>query len=292
LSKIEWTDVTWNPVVGCSKVSAGCKNCYAVNTAYRLEGNPKTEDVYSGLTQRAGSGRNWTGEVKLIEKRLKLPMSWRTPRKVFVNSMSDLFHESLTDEQIWRVFAVMSVSTRHTFQVLTKRPERMHAMLQCPPPFLQAHPFDLLFGGTQWHCNWPLPNVWLGVSVENQETANTRVPLLLDTPAQVRFVSCEPLLDKLTLCDLHYQSVVAINGLSGESGWPIPHSQNHSGLDWVIVGGESGKDSRRIDPMWVRLLREECLLYGVPFFFKQWGGLNKRAAGNELDGKTWEQMPC
>ena len=219
-TKIEWTEATWNPTVGCSVVSPGCTNCYAMRLAGdRLAHLP----IYKGLTEPSKAGPVWTGEVRINEKALDLPLRWRRPRMVFVNSMSDLFHEGLADAAIDRVFAIMAEASRHTFQVLTKRPERMreHARRRARP----------------------LPNVWLGVSVEDQARAEERIPILCETPTAIRFLSCEPLLAPLDL-DL-------------------------DDIDWVIVGGESGPGARPMHLDWARAIRDQCRAAGVAFFLKQ-----------------------
>jgi len=250
-SAIEWTDATWNPVRGCTRVSEGCTRCYAEAVAARFSGPGLP---YEGLARSTPGGPRWTGEVRLIEKHLEDPLRWKEPRRIFVNSMSDLFHEKLTDQTIDRIFAVMARCPQHTFQILTKRPERMRAYLSLERQLAIADawtaqvvgrspgPTDLRFTVDKW----PLPNVWLGVSVENQAAANERVPLLLETPAAVRFLSCEPLLGPVNL---------------GET----------LSLDWVICGGESGPRARPMHPDWARGLRNQCVDAGVPFFFKQWG---------------------
>lgn len=217
---ISWTDATWNPIRGCSKVSAGCAHCYAEKTAHRFSGEGQP---YEGLVE----GGNWNGRVVLVENHLEDPLRWAKPRRVFVNSMSDLFHDSVLDEWIDRIFDVMARATRHQFQVLTKRPARMRDYLKDQDEIL--------------------PNVLLGVSAEDQSTADERIPILLETPAAVRFVSCEPLLSAVSL------------------------SEVIGGLDWVIVGGESGPGARPIHPDWVRGMRDECVEAEVPFHFKQWG---------------------
>lgn len=283
-SAIEWTDATWNPVTGCSKVSPGCAHCYAETLALtRLRGR----DGYPGLPW---TPENAAANVVLRPERLDQPLRWRRPRRIFVNSLSDLFHEQVPDAFIDRVFAVMAMcdgirsnGRRHTFQVLTKRPERMRAYLTDPetpwrihssvvklnvgyyPPIREpnAQGYRGLDTG-QWEI--PLPNVWLGVSVENQRWADERIPHLLATPAAVRFLSCEPLLGPLDLAGVRH-------------------------LGWVIVGGESGPGHRPVDPAWVRSIRDQCGAAGVPFLFKQWGGRTPKSGGREIDGRTWDEYP-
>ncbi len=229
-SKIQWTDRVWNPVTGCTKVSQGCKNCYAERQAlsHQQHPNPKVAHAY----------RNGFG-VTLHLERLAMPLRWRKPCRVFVNSMSDLFHDDIPDGFICRVFAAMANSPLHTFQVLTKRPERM-----------------------QRFCNRVVPthNVWLGVSAEDQQTADQRIPLLLQTPAAMRFVSCEPLLGPV---DLN-----SIGALIDKQRFKLTLGEY---LDWVIAGGESGPGARPAHPDWFRSLRDQCADSHVPFFFKQWG---------------------
>lgn len=232
-SDIEWTETTWNPVTGCTKVSSGCKFCYAERFSERFRGVPN-HPFEQGF------------DLKLHPERLDQPFRWRRPRLVFVNSMSDLFHELIPTHFILQVFEVMRACSEHTFQVLTKRP-------------IQALRF---FSET----NTVAPeNVWVGVSVESQRYSE-RVNSLRQIPARVRFLSCEPLLGRLRL--------------------------NLTEIDWVIVGGESGPRSRPVDPSWVRDIRQQCQSRGVPFFFKQWGGRNKKRAGRVLDGRTWDEMPA
>ena len=257
---IEWTGATWNVVIGCDKVSSGCDHCYAIRTATRMTSNPnpKVSEPYVG-TVKAGE---WTGRVNLIEDRLTLPLRWRKPRRVFVNAQSDLFHKSVTDEFIARVFAVMALAPQHTFQVLTKRPARMRSLLGgwgihnlVMDRF--ANDDDLYVrralaaGGGQ---AWPLPNVWIGVSVEDQKSADLRIPILLDTPAAVRWLSCEPLLGPVDI---------------SRDDWLFSGKGNC--VDWVVVGGESGPGARPMHPDWARSLRDQCAAADVPFLFKQWG---------------------
>lgn len=296
---IEWTDSTWNPVRGCSRVSQGCVNCYAEKVAARFSGPGQP---YAGLINKHGT---WNGEIRFVDKALTQPLRWRRPRRIFVNSMSDLFHENVTYDQIDRIFAVMALSPQHTFQILTKRPERMLAWA--------THGDDGRWGYVDgrarqiWRAHsgkefpagkmlpfQPLPNVWLGVSVENQETADERIPLLLQIPAAVRFLSCEPLLghldltspDWLTACECgHIKMAHTGEDERGAchcpTAWenrnalkPTAHCQCGSyrqKLHWVIVGGESGHGSRPMHPEWVRSIRNQCRTAGVAFFFKQWG---------------------
>ena len=230
-SKIEWTESTWNPVSGCSKISSGCANCYAERMAKRLKA--------------MGQKRYRNGfEVTLHPEALDEPYSWKKGRVVFVNSMSDLFHEDIGLDFIQQVFSVMNANKRHTFQILTKRSERLREVA----PLLE----------------WP-GNVWMGVTVENNSYVR-RADDLRTVDAAVKFLSLEPLLGPLPDLDLRE-------------------------IDWAIVGGESGPGARPIEAEWVRAIREQCLSQDVPFFFKQWGGVNKKKNGRILDGKTWDGMP-
>lgn len=230
-SSIEWTEATWNPVTGCSKISPGCKNCYAERMAIRLQamGQPNYTNGF-GLT--------------LQPQALSIPLSWKKPRTVFVNSMSDLFHKSVPLEFIQRAFEVMRSSPQHQFQVLTKRSGRLKSMAS--------------------KIDWP-PNVWMGVSVES-DSFLSRIDDLRTVPSAVRFLSLEPLLG------------------------PLP-SLNLELIDWVIVGGESGPRSRPMESTWVEEIRDQCLNSETPFFFKQWGGKNKKKTGRVLQNRTWDQMP-
>jgi protein gp37 len=230
-SSIEWTEGTWNPVTGCSKISPGCKHCYAERMATRLHG--------------MGQPRYRNGfEVTLQPDLVRLPLRWKQPRAIFVNSMSDLFHEEIPEGFIADVFQTMRDAHWHTFQILTKRAERLKDLAA--------------------RLSWPM-NVWMGVSIESPRYS-ARIDHLRAVPAAVRFLSVEPLLAR------------------------IP-SLNLPGVDWVIVGGESGPGARPMEAAWVRELRDRCVLDGVPFFFKQWGGTRKKRNGRLLDGRTWDEMP-
>lgn len=233
---IEWTDATWNPIAGCTIVSKGCTHCYAMHMAARLEA--MRQPKYAGLTKVVNGNTVWTGKIAVAgEPGFRQPLRWKKPRRIFVNSMSDLFHDDVDAETINRIMAIMVLTPQHTYQVLTKRPATMRAYLT---------------GWYQKHGFAPLPNVWLGVSVEDQATANERIPLLLNTPAAVRWISAEPLLGP-----------VLLPGLDGPIGATV--------LDWVVVGGESGPDARPMHPDWARDIRDDCKAAGTPFFFKQWG---------------------
>lgn len=245
-SRIEWTEATWNPVAGCSPVSPGCLNCYAARMALRLSHMPNgTGEKYRGTAGRARDGRPvFKGQINLDETSLDLPRSWRLPRTIFVNSMSDLFHEQVPLSYIQEVFAVMEECPQHTFQVLTKRPERTLELASELP--------------------WP-SNIWMGTSVETKKYYQ-RIRDLQRVPAAVRFLSCEPLLGPLPRMPL-------------------------AGIGWVIVGGESGPGSRPMQGSWVLQIKKQCEARGVPFFFKQWGGVNKKKTGREIEGQTFDAMP-
>lgn len=250
MSKIEWTDETWNPVTGCTRVSAGCDNCYAARMTKRLAA--MGQEKYQGLY---GNG-HFNGQIKLHEDALNRPLIWRKPRMVFVNSMSDLFHKDVPFEFIDKVFASMAVTPFHTFQVLTKRPERMaeylvdaqnrvwEAMMQWDH-FVQKNCPHRIWHVRQGKC-WPLENVWLGTSVENQATADERIPPFRKCPAAVRFLSCEPLLESVDL-------------------FPLMN------IDWIIIGGESGHNARKCDIDWIRGLLRQCRTNDIPCFVKQLG---------------------
>lgn len=249
---IEWTDATWNPLRGCSRVSEGCRHCYAETVAGRFSGPGMP---YEGLVTKTTQGPTWNGTVKLMpEDILSQPLRWQKPRMIFVNSMSDLFHEAVPDEFIADVFRTMAWGHQHTFQVLTKRPERMVRLLSNYE--FQDSVTDNAHECADWQ--WPLKNVWLGVSVEDQATADERIPLLLLTPAATRWVSAEPLLGPVDL----RRFLEFYVGSSNETAF---------GLDWVVVGGESGPKARPMHPDWARNLRDQCASAGVPFLFKQWG---------------------
>ena len=237
---IEWTETTWNPTTGCDRVSVGCDNCYALTLAKRLKamGNPKYQNDGDSKTSGPGFG------LTLHDYQLELPYRWRAPRLVFVNSMSDLFHNDVPLEFIQSVFSVMADTPRHTYQILTKRSKRLATV---------ANDLD-----------WP-PNVWMGVTVENDRYA-FRIEHLRSVNASVRFISAEPLLGPLPKLDL-------------------------SGISWLIAGGESGHGARPVEEAWVRDLRDQCVAAGTAFFFKQWGGRTPKANGRELDGIHHDEMP-
>jgi protein gp37 len=283
-SNIEWTDATWNPIVGCSIKSPGCINCYAQKMAHRLSHNPATPH-YRGTTKMTKTGPVFSGLIlEASEKTLLAPLRWKKPRRIFVNSMGDLFHESIPDEWIDKVFAVMALCPQHQFQVLTKRAERMRdyfARHDTQGRVLHSACFDhkkdeALIAFAKWNIRgyldipWPLPNVWLGISAERQQEADERIPHLLQTPAAIRFVSCEPLLGPINLKRI---SVAGHGWQDVLEGWrdctDYPGRENV--LDWVIAGGESGPGARPMHPDWACSLQRQCAHADVPFFFKQWG---------------------
>ena len=244
ISEIEWTDITWNPVAGCTLASAGCTNCYAMRMAARLQA--MGHEKYRGTTRKSGGRYVWTGKVNVDHSSLTAPLEWRRPKRIFVNSMSDLFHPDVPDDFIGDVWRVMAECPQHHFQVLTKRPERMAQMFES----------SLLS---------VLQNVWLGTSVEGAAVID-RVGHLTKIKEATLFVSFEPLIDRIADVDL-------------------------SSIHWAIVGGESGPRARPMDGEWVDRLHEVCRRDDVAFFFKQWGGQNKKAAGRELHGRTYDEFP-
>ena len=321
---ISWTDATWNPVTGCTIVSAGCTNCYAMKMAARIEamGN---QPRYEGTTRKVNGNAVWTGKLaQAPESVLLTPLKRKKPTTYFVNSMGDLFHEDVPDDWIDRVFAVMALCPQHTFQVLTKRAERMRDYVSAVVETFHASPdsMDARFGqlcadvagspcaaGAFEDIDWPLPNVWLGVSTERQQEADERIPLLLQTPAAVRFISAEPLLGPINLkpwlhqwgcscgwggpygADLCEDCDEVFDGGASETDcvncpkcgeatnssacpdckYGSSFGPNPARLNWVIVGGESGPNARPMHPAWARDLRDQCKAAGVAFFFKQWG---------------------
>jgi protein gp37 len=345
---IEWTDASWQITTGCSVLSPGCTNCYAM----RLAGTRmKHHASRVGLTIDSKAGPVWNGEVRFNEAWLDQPLRWKRSRRIFVAAHGDLFHEAIPDAWIDRVFAVMALSPQHTFQVLTKRAERMRDYVSNMGPgrrverFISAQ-FDISRSRYCWDGKWPLPNVWLGVSVEDQQRADERIPLLLDTPAAVRFISAEPMLGPVDLrrwVAIDWRCSYCREIFTGphkshcpscgrEGGWtgshrfngrhyprgPIAPSQRGSGLDWVIVGGESGPGARPMHPSWARKIRDDCQAAGVAYFHKQNGEyravdtdvlsqdghpviayahgdyirVGKAKAGRLLDGREWSEFPA
>lgn len=328
-TSIEWTDVTWNPARGCSRVSEGCRNCYAEKIASRFSGKGQTFDGFADTHLFLGPGEplnrkgGWTGKVALVLEKLDEPLRWRKPRRVFVNSMSDLFHEALPDESIAAVFGVMAAAHGHTFQILTKRPERMRrwfgwieqgfagagiggTRLAPAGPSLTA---NYIRSCGEWRSlKWPLPNVWLGVSVEDQATADERIPLLLQTPAAERFVSYEPALGPVDFGQLPNSGgfaegqryLDALKRLAWDcnaDGSYVDSCAIREGLDWIIVGGESGPGARPFDVAWARSTVEQCKAAGVAVFVKQMGSnvrdRNDRFATDTppQDPRDWPEPP-
>ena len=301
MTKIEWTEETWNPIVGCSILSPGCTNCYAMKMAARIEAMG-TAPHYAGTTKRVNGKAVWTGKLALAPERiLTEPLRRRKPTMYFVNSMSDLFHEDVPDEWIDRVFAVMAMAPQHTFQVLTKRSDRMRrysngqwARREALGALMEQIGGDEREGWFAPESNgkrgWngmcvPLPNVWLGVSTERQREADERIPDLLTTPAAVRFVSAEPLLGPVDFTRIesmrsHDKQTYDMNALR------YPEAR----LDWIVVGGESGPGARPMHPDWARSIRDQCTGVGVPFFFKQWGNWVV-AYDRDVDDPDWRRCP-
>jgi len=288
---IEWTDATWNIVTGCSVVSPGCTNCYAMKLAgTRLQHHPSR----AGLTASSKAGPVWTGEVRFNAQWLDQPLRWARPRMIFVAAHGDLFHDGVTDDQLDQIFAVMALCQQHTFQVLTKRPLRMQnyigQMLRGERSIGNAA-LDITPGGSERARAAfrddsieiedgapipyiPLPNVWLGVSAEDQIRADERIPALLATPAAVRWVSAEPLLGSIRFRGVSDDRQRQWDWLTGETGVMYrdgPDFDVGPRIDWVVAGGESGPGARPMHPDWARSLRDQCAAAGVPFLFKQWG---------------------
>jgi protein gp37 len=295
MSNIEWTDETWTPVKGCTRASEGCDNCYAVRMTHRLEAMGQSK--YAGLTVLNPRGeRHFNGVVRCDDDALTVPLRWKKPRKVFVSSMSDIFHKDVPFEFVDRVFAVMALCPQHTFQVLTKRPERMAEYLSDGSRRMEDRWGNILnfiekHAPSEYAKNidypWPLPNVWLGTSVENQEQADKRIPHLLKCPAVVRFLSCEPLLGAIRLPLDH--------GTSCDDAGCEQHRRRL--ISWVIAGGESGPGARPCRVAWIRSIVAQCKDAGVPVFVKQLGRhpytAHCEATGGALiDGKSgWLNDP-
>lgn len=306
---IEWTDATWNVVTGCSVVSPGCTNCYAMKLAgTRLRDHPSRQ----GLTADSKAGPVWNGQVRFNGQWLDQPLRWTKPRKIFVAAHGDLFHDGVSDDWLDQIFAVMALCPQHVFQVLTKRPERMRAYLTQACGRIADRiiamrraggdrdmvlvPLAHVAPGSPW---WPLPNVWLGVSVEDQARADERIPVLLDTPAAVRWISAEPLLGPVDLqnlafpktcdCDGHAPTFNALTATVYCDGCcEGPEPMNVGCLDWVVVGGESGPGARPMHPDWARALRDQCAGAEVPFLFKQWGDWTPGENAQSTIGRTVE----
>jgi protein gp37 len=302
-TKIEWAEKVWNPVVGCTKISPGCQNCYAERMAARLEniayktGNQKLHDKYYPTINCNGT---WTGKVSLCPDALDEPLRWKKPSRIFVCSMGDLFHEDVPFGFISKVFATMWVAEWHTFLVLTKRPERMREFIcEYPPEFIIE--------------NEPSKNIWLGVTAENQEQADKRIPILLQIPAAVRFVSVEPMLGPVDLLSNDYLGGCINCEVCLDNPKTCINRAQDRKIDWVICGGESGPGARPMHRDWARELRDQCKAAGVPFLFKQWGEyapnwlyddnekeipgsiwmdrMGKKKAGRLLDGRIYDECP-
>jgi len=274
---IEWATDVWNPIRGCTKVSRGCDNCYAMRQAHRFSGKGQP---YEGLTRTINGRPQWIGKARCVPKVLDQPLRWRKPRRIFVNSMSDLFHEDVPFEFVAQVFWTMWNAPQHIFQILTKRPERMREFIE-------------INNDAQ---SWPLPNVWLGVSVENQVTADVRIPLLLQTPAAVRWISAEPLLGEIDLTEIDTGDQYWLDALDGDvriaHDGGMPNGPIYNKLDWVVAGAESGPRARSADIDWFQLLRNQCANANVPFFLKQFAVNGKKIPIPELDDRTWEEYPA
>jgi protein gp37 len=309
---IEWTDATWNPIIGCSVVSPGCTNCYAMRLAgTRLRNHPTRE----GLTIDTKAGPVWNGQVRLREDELRAPLRWMRPREIFVCAHADLFADQVPDAWIDRIYAIMVRAPQHAFQVLTKRAARMQSVLQRMYDLVvgwqreRAEGDGLVQGATtalrgafpalyealwslvqkkdeRWQV-WPLPNVWQGVSVEDQVRADERIPILLQTPAAVRWISAEPLLGPLHCGRVFEDGKRMQDYLTGRTGVMYPDGPDFDtgpALDWVVAGGESGPGSRPMHPEWVKRIRDDCAAAEVPFLFKQWG--NWLAIGQMAPGAS------
>lgn len=354
-SSIEWTDTTWNPTTGCDKVSPGCGlprlgsddeatgltgGCYAMTLARRLKATGQAKYQNDGDPRTSGPGFG----VTMHPDAVTAPLGWRKPRKVFVNSMSDLFHDQVDASFIAEVFAVMQLTPHHTYQVLTKRHARMRSLLSSRDFVAVVDDYREKHRPRCGDFAWPLPNVWLGVSVETQQWADIRIPALLDTPAAVRWISAEPLLGPVDLsrwlgekvASQAVAEVAVAHGIDSREYSDRLRLYFRDGakpsLDWVVTGGESGPGARPMHPDWARTLRDQCTAASVPYFFKQWGAwtpggdspawvdapeewsfitpdgtvtpgpavgtasqairrVNKKAAGRELDGRTWDEFP-
>lgn len=294
---IEWTDATWNPIRGCSRISHGCDNCYAESVAARFSGKGQpyeglaTFRVHGQGTEEERVEAHWTGEVRLIGQHLRDPLKWREPLRVFVNSMSDLFHPGVRDEWIADIFEIMAKAPQHTYQILTKRPERMREVLAAAGAPHVANAFEKTYGQS-----WPPKNWIFGVSIEDQETANKRLPILASCRCRMKMVSYEPAIGPVNFTE----------ALGGDASAIVA-------FDWIIVGGESGRRARPMHPQWARDVLNTCQTAGIPFFFKQWGewlpgqqdgkgkvNLNcgndpirvgKHISGSLLDGVEWKEFP-
>ncbi|TPK15212.1 phage Gp37/Gp68 family protein [Mesorhizobium sp. B2-5-9] len=287
-TSIEWTDATWNPITGCSVVSPGCTNCYAMKLAgTRL----KHIDSRKGLTRDTKAGPVWTGEVRLNRQWLHQPLDWKKPRRIFVCAHGDLFAENVPDEWILDVFTVMAAADHHTYQVLTKRADRMREFLSRRDLLEDIYANWYTFTGKPREVySWPLHNVWCGVSAEDQKRADERVPALLATPAKVRFLSAEPLLGPLDVAWALSRDRLDIAAGFHTRGRFAPGLETLRPLDQIIVGGESGRGARPMHPDWARWLREQCQANGAAFFFKQWGAW-AAFYDRDRDDPDWRNVP-
>jgi len=328
-TKIEWAEETWNPVVGCAKVSTGCKNCYAERMARRLKAMGILQ--YQDVIDKNG----WTNKISLVPKALEKPLHWRKSKRIFVCSMSDLFHKDVPFWFVRSIWTTMAMCTQHIFMVLTKRPERMLEFVnrEWPTEVIYEHQVQRYTEQVRATMQDVLPNVWLGVTAENQETANERIPILLQIPAAVRFVSLEPLLGPVDLYRAVYGPPSSFLLSTGAYGWPdycnirningLCGRGENGGLNWIIAGGESGPGARPVNVDWLRSVRDQCTRSGTSFLFKQWGAwavyesvdgrgplprgqvhwfdeptgapdmvrVGKKAAGRKLDGREWNEYP-
>lgn len=294
-TKIEWADATLNYVNGCTVTSPGCTNCYAMRSGSRnLPHHPST-----GLTKPTKAGHVWTGEVRQNEAALLQALKWRKPRRIFWNAHGDLFHPSVPDEWIDRQFAVMALTPQHTHMVLTKRSERMRRYFNGIGPRKPVRAWMMANDQIETQPPFPLPNVWLGVSVEDQTRADERIPDLLATPAAVRFLSCEPLLGPIDLSrrtfpESHYENWLngtAWDDVNGDLTYDIWQAEHGPKIDWVIVGGESGPNARPMHPDWARSLRDQCAAAGVAFHFKQWGEWKAAPEIDDAGGASFHKFP-
>lgn len=335
MTKIEWTHLpgykgeTWNPVVGCEVVSPGCTNCYAMRDAWRKNFNPKTPQ-YHGLTKKVNGKPVWTGDISAARDSTFLkPLRWKKPRCIFVNSMSDLFHENVSVYQVVRVFGVMAMCPEHIFIILTKRPDNMRKFVEremnlnniAEAAARMVEDGDNAYDYVLSKKGQPLPNVWVGVSAEDQKRADERIPDLLKTPAAKRIVSCEPLLGELNLepwlewefmakddgeawgcwdcesdyqaCDCPKKKAVFIDHVGSKDADGCPESliSERVTLNWVLAGGESGPGARPAHPDWFRSLRDQCAAAETPFFFKQWGEWYPGEIEDQSDGHGWQAYP-
>lgn len=308
-TSIEWTDATWNTIGGCTRVDEGCRNCYAEVMAARFNGPGQWGEGLAQIVTAGGvKDHRWTGQVRFNDKALNAPLRWKRPRRIFVNSTADTFHESVPDEWIDRIFAVMALCPQHQFQVLTKRPERARAYFQETTGWRArvANLLNDLKPSPLWNGNvyqgWQdlhgrpdgLPNVWLGTSISDQASADARIPQLLACPAAVRFISAEPLLGPVDLTDLSRPMGAGTHHYSAlECDVDVEDDADFHGacLNWVIVGGESGPGARPMHPDWALSLRDQCQAASVAFFFKQWGEFEADQIGPE-DARSTRHAPA